>query len=616
MKLKIVLAAISIFIITYFTFSNAFKNHFVSWDDMEYVLENTFVLEKNYAALKKEIVSLNYHPVTMWSLASNSTEELQDIANENEDIAAKTFIQTNVIIHSLNAILVFILVFLLLNQYWVALFTALIFALHPMRTESVVWVSERKDVLYVFFTLIALIAWIFYTNYKVKSWKWYVIALLAFVIASLSKATAVIIPVLFIIIEIFYNKKNWWNKGIIEKIPFFVFSFIIGFIAIKIQSGSDLNGILHTSNPYIKAISAEKTFSIFEKISVAAYGFSMYSIKLFYPVNLSPLNIYPSQKDLFSLHFIASLILFFGSIFILFYAFAKQKKILFFGISWYIISLILLLQIISVGIAIYADRYSYLAHIGLLMMIIYFLYNFIIEKTKNEYVFIVLMSLWCVGLIALTRSQNEIWYNTESLWNKAISIDNQNIEAYINRGNFIGKRNNIEGALNDFKKARDLGSKNAKLYEGMGNCFGMLASKNPAFIDSALQMFNTSIELNPNAFNAVFNRALTNLNSKRFDAAIKDYERAIEINPAKKDVCSGAIALCYFNLKNYEKAYEYVNESIALGNTSIQNYLIRADILSLQQKTNLAITDYEKALQINPQMQNVRDIIQQLKSRK
>jgi len=612
MKLKIAISSIIIFLIVFFTFSNAFQNHFVSWDDMDYVLENNYVLEKKYTALKKEIVSLNYHPLTMWSLAANVEEDLKEIAGNNEDIPAKNFIQTNVFFHALNAILVFLLVYFLLGEYWLALFVALVFAVHPLRTESVVWVSERKDVLYVFFSLMTVLIWVKYV--KSKQTLWYFAALLAFVAACLSKATAVIVPVIFIGVDYYLNRKDLYSKALIEKIPFFFFSFLFGIIAVKIQSGSDFNSILHNSNPFVKALSTEHDFTFIHKIFIACYGFSMYVWKLFFPFNLSPLNIYPDSKEIFSLPFLLSLVFVIAFAVLLFWAFKKQEKVLFFGMAWYVVSLVLLLQIISVGIAIYADRYSYLAHIGIVLSILFLLNRIIKEKVKNEYVFVAIMSVIVFALITLTRKQNEVWNNTETLWNKAIEVNEKNAEAYINRGNFVGKRGNIAAALNDFKEARNLGSKNAKMFEGLGNCFGVLSEQNSAYRDSSILMFSKSIELNPTAYNALYNRALTYLKMQKYSEAIADFEQAMQLNNSREAFCKEQMALCYLNMKNYDQALQKANESMASGNNSVQILLIRGDIYLLQNKKSLAIKDYEEALRINPNLNNVKSVLSQLKT--
>ena len=151
--IKPVISVLVLCLLTFITFYGAFDNSFVNWDDQVYVEEQPLVLNKDYAALWKTPVSLNYHPVTMISLA------LQ-VPKDTKKLSPAPLIKLNVWLHIFNTVLVFLLLWMINEKKWmVAIFTAAIFALHPMHVESVVWVSERKDVLYTFFFLLSCITY-------------------------------------------------------------------------------------------------------------------------------------------------------------------------------------------------------------------------------------------------------------------------------------------------------------------------------------------------------------------------------------------------------------------------------------------------------------------------
>ena len=174
-------------------FYPAFNNNFVNWDDQFYVTANPLIYNPSWDSFKvlfTKIVSLNYHPITMLSLWINA--KLSGIDS------AAPFIITNVTIHILNALLVFLLIFRITNKKAIVAFvTALVFAIHPMHVESVVWVSERKDVLYGFFFLAASIGYWSYLNTQKHFYLF--ICFVLFLLASLSKAMAVsLVPCLFL----------------------------------------------------------------------------------------------------------------------------------------------------------------------------------------------------------------------------------------------------------------------------------------------------------------------------------------------------------------------------------------------------------------------------------
>jgi 4-amino-4-deoxy-L-arabinose transferase-like glycosyltransferase len=147
-------------------FSGGFSNQFVDWDDHVYVVENILVTHPSGHWLEawQSHVASNYHPLTMWSLMLNAAMSGAE--------SARAFIVTNTFIHFLNVILVWVLAQKLLESYetgerqkkFIAILTALLFAIHPMRVESVIWVSERKDVLYVFFLLLGSLQYFKYVD--------------------------------------------------------------------------------------------------------------------------------------------------------------------------------------------------------------------------------------------------------------------------------------------------------------------------------------------------------------------------------------------------------------------------------------------------------------------
>ena len=143
-------SAIAITLITYAAYLPAQKNKFTNWDDDRYVVEN-----KDIRSLKGENFSklLHYHPLTMFSYALNY---------QSGKLNPKGYIQTNIGLHILNTVLVLLLIQVLFQRTTVSFIASLLFGIHPLHVESVAWISERKDVLYCFFFLLSLIAYVYY----------------------------------------------------------------------------------------------------------------------------------------------------------------------------------------------------------------------------------------------------------------------------------------------------------------------------------------------------------------------------------------------------------------------------------------------------------------------
>jgi len=249
----------------------------VSWDDYDYVIDNELVRNDGKTDLKAiftSVVSLNYHPVTILSLRVNNN----DCSKCPEGISPGPFITGNIILHTLNTLLVFILIFLLFRKDFVMAFiVAALIAVHPLHVESVAWISARKDVLSSFFFLSGLISWISYMRASKNKFLWLLLSFLLFIMATLSKATTVVFPFVAIITSylidgsphLIYRKeplKNFFSRVIIPLLPFFAVSLFIGFMAINVQNGENFLGMLHFSREPEDAVNAAGDFSVFQRI--------------------------------------------------------------------------------------------------------------------------------------------------------------------------------------------------------------------------------------------------------------------------------------------------------------------------------------------------------------
>lgn len=463
--------------LTLFIFSASLKCGFVNWDDNEYVLENPLVV--NNTIQVKEIfqapVSLNYHPITMLTLALNY---------KFGKLNPQGYHLWNVLLHVLNTLLVFILIFKLTKRnLFIAVVVSLFFGIHPMHVESVAWISERKDVLYVFFFLLGLIS---YIRYKEEGkTMWYIITLFLFILSCLSKAMAVVFPVILLLIDYFRSTISSRMqvpkvKNLIEKIPFFLISIIIGVIAFKIQHDGKSMELLPHFNPA-------------QRMLFACYGTLMYIVKLVLPYNLSAYYPYPESTTNIQFVFYLSPFLLLGLLAGIYILFKKDKAVIF-GFLFYFVSIVLVLQFIAVGRTIMSERYSYLSYIGLLFVVAHLvdvaLHH---ENSKLKQLKYPLAGLLIVGAIIFSfqaYQRIKVWMNGESLWtdvikkypenefgydcrgeyyqevkhddkkalddyNMVLKINPNNKDAYNKRGGLYAKHGEYENALADFSKATD-----------------------------------------------------------------------------------------------------------------------------------------------------------------
>ena len=204
--------AATLMMLTWYLYKPSLNNNFSNFDDPEYVLENAHVKQlgaENTRYFFTHETAANYHPLTMLSLSLDYYLTIKDkrLFSETEELTAVNFHTTSLILHVLNVLLVFIFIyFLSRKRLIVATVTALLFAIHPMHVESVSWVAERKDVLYTFFFLAGLIVYMKYLGKK--GWMWLLITGLLFLCSLFSKPSAVVFPLILLVIDYFYGGQN------------------------------------------------------------------------------------------------------------------------------------------------------------------------------------------------------------------------------------------------------------------------------------------------------------------------------------------------------------------------------------------------------------------------
>jgi protein O-mannosyl-transferase len=616
-NLRLFLSAFLLSVLVLITYWNSFNNEFVDWDDYTYVVDNKLVRNTEATTIKdvfSEKVSLNYHPLTILSLRLNNNK----CNSCPEGISAAPFIKWNVLIHILNTILVLLLIYMLSKgNLLVAFITAAIFGVHPMHVESVAWISERKDVLYSFFFLSGIITYIKYLNVKDSDrnkYLWLAATFLFFIFSCLSKAMAVVFPIVLILVRfwIFVPEATVPYKGSLRD----VFSFKNLTIFIPLFAVSLFFGILAIS------INNLNTFSIWHRIQFASYGFIMYIVKFLLPLNQVPIYPYPTQAEFDTgmigviLKLSPFIVIAFSAL--VFYSLRKTKLYLF-GLGFYFLTVMTVLQFVSVGIAIIADRYTYLAYIGLA-----FIPAMLIgEKVSTKKIPLYILTAGIISFfMILSMNQIKVWRNSETLWSRMIEFYPVQETPRSLRGIYYSKMSkrtkdlNLkklleDKAMTDFKIAINAGTNRADVYEGAGIIYGERGD-----LDNAIRCLNKSIILKPAKGSAYFNRALTYSFLNKNEEAINDYNMALIYSPQKAvEILTNRSNLFMISGRFKEAIADY-NYLIS---TNKNNYLFYYNRAIAQQQTNNitgAIADLQKALQLQPEDQTIRMQLQKLQAEK
>ncbi|MEO0124612.1 MAG: tetratricopeptide repeat protein [candidate division WOR-3 bacterium] len=570
--IKVIILIAGIVIFTFVSLSPCLKNGYCNWDDYHLITANHSIKELSWKNIK-EIFSSGYVgtyiPLTVLSFAL-----------ENKFFKLNPFVThlINLILHLLNVILVFGLLYLLTDNLLISAIVSLLFGIHPLHVESVAWATERKDMLYSFFFLSSLT---FYHFYRQKAKKiYYFFSLLLFVFSLLSKPMAVTLPLVLILLD-YYYEKQFKIKQIYSKIAYLVPAILVGIINIHFQGSGSLSAI-----------------SYLKHIFVFFYNLLFYLYKLLLPANLSAFYPYPEnfEKSLPLVFFVAPLI-----VAVIVYLIVWTKKLthkIIFGSLFFIITLLPVSQLIPlVAPAIAADRYVYIPSIGLFFifgLLIDWLYNRKLASAmtlKNILIIPLIVIFLLLGFISFNRCK--VWKDSITLWSDVLKKYPKNGIAYNNRGNaykFIGE---YEKAIEDFNKAIEYSPELELPYFNRGSVYERLGQYKKAIED-----FTAALNIQPNFAMGYVDRGAIYVRIGEYEKAYNDLSKALQLNPQSAESYYN-LGVLYFNVKNYNLAMEHYNKAIAIDPYLAVAYLSKGDIYFIYGDFGNAIEYYTKALQID-----------------
>src|ERR1051325_7928664 len=411
--------------VTFICFFPSLSNKLTNLDDTQYLVENPVVKELNADNLKtifsQQFVG-NYQPVTMLSYM---------IEYKLWGLNPFGYHLMNLFFHLLGAFFVFLIIKKLSGNDLIAFITSLLFGIHPLHVESVAWVAERKDVLYGFYFLWALYLYILYTKQEKQFSKYFLFSLMLFVLALLSKAQAVVLPVVFCAVD-FLMKRKFSKKTILEKVPFFVLAVAFGLLAIKVQGKAG-------------AMQTFQYFPFYERVLFSCFALMTYLHKLILPINLSCFYPYPETDDKINTMWVYLSPAILLALAFIIWKYFRDSKVVLFGVAFFLITIALVLQLLPIGDALYADRYTYIPSIGLFFIASHYL----VPHLKNKMV-MVLTSAVLLFYCVLTFQRTKVWHDSITLYTDAIDNGYKAAIIYNNRGAVYADSSRNEEALKDF----------------------------------------------------------------------------------------------------------------------------------------------------------------------
>ena len=608
------LIIVILIVANFVAFGRIVANDFINFDDDKYITENNYIKSGiNTESIKWAFTSshaANWHPLTWLS-------HMLDWQLFGANASGHHFV--SLLLHIGCALLLFLFLSKTTGSLWPAAFVAALFALHPLRVESVAWVSERKDVLSLFLGLASLYAYACYVESSKLSK--YFMSLMLFALSLLAKPMLVTLPFVLMLLD-FWPLKRWQkafpsvnvpvslsersekkktkqrradsikekkisvpliNRAKIirsllwEKAPFIFLALVSCIVTIWAQSKGG-------------AVASLEKLPFLERIMNAIVTYVAYLIKIFWPVNLAV--FYPYEQFLASWQVFAAASIILAISIAVIYA-IKKAPFLFVGWFWYLGTLVPVIGLMQVGKQAMADRYTYLPSIGIGIILIWGVV-YLLPKVKLRKIIIIPAALILAALTFLTWQQCGYWKNSVILYDHVLKVTKNNDLAHCNLANELVKQKNVREAITHYREAIEINPYYASAHSNLG---AALAAQGKD--EEAITHYLAAIKIKPDQEEAHSNLGVVLAAQGKSEEAIIHYLAAIKINPDYDDA--------YYNLANLfikqgksEEAIDNYRQAIKINPGNYNAHFNLASILVKEQRLEEAIDHFRQAVRITP----------------
>lgn len=492
---------------TFLLFSRTLQCEFVNYDDPAYVSGNEVVqrgltLDGIRWAFTTTTFS-NWLPVTWLS-------HMMDVSIYGLKPAGHH--ATSALLHGLNAGLLFLALRKLTGSYARALAVAVLFAVHPLRVESVAWIAERKDVLAGTFFIAALLAYAGYAQRPTALR--YAVVLVLHALGLMSKTMLVTLPAVLLLLD-------WWPLGrfdgadrrlrirlLLEKLPLFALSVVASVWTVVLQEPAMASGYDLTRG---------------QRVANAAVSVARYLGKTFWPVDLSPMYPHPGSWPTWAVIASTALIVVLTGAAALLAVRRRDARYALVGWLWFLVMLLPVSGIIQAGLQSMADRYTYLPGIGLAIAIVWLVADRLARRPKVGALAVAVVS---VPLAVATWKQEGIWIDTYSLMSHAASVTRDNFVAHEQLGRQLAARNDPAGADAHFAEAARINPGYVEAWYNWGNL--LIRQGHPA---EAAERYRNAVALAPHNADARLGLGTASAMTGDFAGAEHEYRAALSAKP-------------------------------------------------------------------------------------
>ena len=576
-------------LVTFVVFIPALRAGFVSWDD-----DKNFLANPNYRGLGltqlrwmwSTFLLGHYVPLSWMTLGLDYSLWGMNPAGYH---------LTNILLHSANAVVLYFVALRVLRLTGVAhvdgntvssslvfpaAFAALLFAIHPLRVESVAWVTERRDVLSAFFYFLCVLFYLRAAEGGTTRRRWYWLSATTFACALLSKATAVTAPAVLLILNVYPIRRlggehGWWNESARK-----VYAELIPYVAMAAAAAAMTFVALQQMVQLHPA----------QKVAVSAYSLGFYLWKTIVPIGLSPIYAMPASVDPGDAVYVVSYAVVIA-ISVLVWTLRRRRP----GVAaaWLAFLAIIfpMLGFHQNGPQIAADRYTYHAAPVLAILAAAGLASL---RRPLAMVALGIAGAIVLGMGALTWNQSAVWHDSTTLWSRVLELDSASSYGHNNWGNLLMEQDKVAEATTHFARAVSLTPDYAQAHNNLG-----VALARQGRFDEAVPHYQRSLAIEPGYDEPQNNWGIALAQQGDPGRAIEHYRQALAANPNNADAqVNWGNAL--LRIGKPDEAIGHYRDALTIRPDHADAHLNWGVTLAQQGNLAEAIGHFRQALVINP----------------
>jgi tetratricopeptide (TPR) repeat protein len=558
---------------------------FISLDDTTYVSENSHLAAgltwAGTAWVFTAVHGGNWHPIT--GLSHMLDVELFGLEPGWHHV-------TNVVLHVLSTLLLFLVLRRATGDWGPSLFVAALFAVHPLRVESVVWIAERKDVLSTFLLMLTIWSYVLYVQRRSRAW--YVIAFVCGALGLMAKPMLVSLPFLLLLLDVWPLNRTrlslqaaahptpgapcGWGRLVWEKLPFLFLAFTVSLITFFVQR-------------YSGAVASADSVPLTLRVGNACVAYATYIWKMVWPLRLG--IFYPLRQNLPAWQVTVSVAALAG-ISALVVRLARRHPYLGVGWAWYVITLVPVIGLVQVGGQAMADRYTYVPLIGLFIMLAWGV-PAVLSPAYRRASLVAAVAL-VVGWSALTCEQVRVWKDEETLWRHTLAVTPDSYVALNLLGKLLYARGQVDEGTDDFAAAVRLSPTYADAHANLG-----IALMQRGRLEEAIGHYRAAIKTAPMVAEQHLDLGLALVQAGRTTEAIAEFRIALRIKPELAEA-HAALGNILAQEGSLDDALKEFREALALNPALPDVRHLFGLALAASGRLDEAINEYKEALRVEP----------------